>query len=203
MLNLRDILYRQFSIKGVCSIALVLILFSACSDDDYYAPKPKGYYRISFPEKTYQKFDSDCPFTFDHPTYSKVFRDRRNVAEPCWMNLEFPKFNATLHISYKELKGDFLKYLEDSRTLAVKHQVKASGMEELPVIKDSSNVFGLIYRIEGNTASSLQFHLTDSTNHFLRASLYFNCKPNKDSLAPVLEYITEDVNRFIENFEWK
>ena len=45
-----------------------------------------------------------------------------------------------------------------------------------------------MYDLKGNTASSLQFFVTDSTRNFLRGSLYFNAEPNKDSLAPVMDF---------------
>lgn len=194
---------KLFTAKKILLLFFAVIFFSCGDDDDFYSPKPKGYYRIKFPEKKYLILNSNCPFTFQVPGYAKVYKDPKHAYENCWFNIEFPKFNSTLHVSYKTINNNFDQYLEDSRTLAVKHQVKASGIEEQIVARDSSKVYGLIYNIDGNTASSLQFHLTDSTKHFLRASLYFNCKPNKDSLAPVLEFIKQDVLKMIETFEWK
>jgi gliding motility-associated lipoprotein GldD len=61
----------------------------------------------------------------------------------------------------------------------------------------------MLYNIKGNTASSVQFYLTDSVNHFLRGSLYFDVKPNKDSLAPVINFIRGDIEHFMESFSWK
>ncbi|WP_457651099.1 hypothetical protein, partial [Propionibacterium freudenreichii] len=65
------------------------------------------------------------------------------------------------------------KYLDESWTLATRHQVKASGMPETPIVRDSAKVYGLLFEIEGNAASSIQFFVTDSTQNFLRGSLYF------------------------------
>ena len=60
-----------------------------------------------------------------------------------------------------------------------------------------------MYEIEGNAASAYQFHLTDSTNHFVRGSLYFNNIPNQDSIQPVLEFVKEDITHLFETFVWK
>jgi len=187
------------------SILIITLLFFSCAnDDDYFVPKPKGYYRIKLPEKKYQRFDNGtCPFSFDVPTYAIVVPDPLHKDEYCWLDIEYPKLGGILYLSYKKVDNNLGQYIEDSRTLAVKHSVKASGIEEQMIEKDSSHVYGILYNIEGNTASSLQFHLTDSANHFLRASLYFNCRPNKDSLEPVLNFITKDVTRMIESFRWK
>jgi hypothetical protein len=66
-----------------------------------------------------------------------------------------------------------------------------------------AKVYGVLFDLEGNTASSCQFFITDSTHHFFRASVYCNCPPNADSLAPVYEYLRKDVVKMVETFEWK
>ncbi|MBN8701508.1 MAG: gliding motility lipoprotein GldD [Bacteroidetes bacterium] len=182
---------------------LCLFGFTSCDDEEYYAPKPKGYYRMSFPEKSYVTFNENCPFQFEYPVYSKIVHDKRH-SNPCWINVEFYKYNATLHLSYKQVDDTTLeKAVQDSWELASKHQIKADGIEEELIQNDSTRVYGLVYHIEGNAASSVQFFLTDSVKHFIRGSFYFNCKPNKDSLAPALSFIEKDIDRFVKNFRWK
>lgn len=184
-------------------IGIALLVFASCGEEEVFVPKPKGYFRIDFPEKSYTRFDTTCPFAFDYPTYAQILPDRDQGAEPCWFNIDFPRFRASIHLSYKPVNNNIDKFLEDSRSLAAKHTIKASNIEEQPVIRDSSNVYGLIYEIEGNAASSLQFYLTDSTQHFVRGALYFNARPNKDSLGVVVDFIREDIHRMIQSLEWK
>jgi gliding motility-associated lipoprotein GldD len=189
-----------------CIILISCISIVSCNsdDDDAIAPKPKAYYRVSFPEKKYVKYDSVCPFTFDVPVYCRMEQDKNVGAQPCWLNLTFPTFNGILHLSYKQVNGNNIQgYLEDTYTLASKHQIKASGIEEQLISRDSNKVYGLIYEINGNAASSFQFFLTDSIHHFLRGALYFNALPNADSIAPVLAFIKKDIFRMIETFRWK
>lgn len=64
-------------------------------------------------------------------------------------------------------------------------------------------MYGLIYDIKGNAASEFQFHLTDSLNHFLVGSLYFNTPPNQDSIQPVLDFVKQDIEHLFSTFEWK
>lgn len=185
---------------------LLLLFFYQCMDDEEeaYTPKPRGYYRIAFPEKKYQWYDSVCPFKFEYPIYGKIEKDLHPMAEPCWINIQFPYFRSTLHLSYKNLGGKKIADLiEDSRELAIKHQIKSIGMEETVILRDSVKVYGLIYDIEGNTASSLQFYVTDSTHHFIRGALYFNVRPNIDSVKIVLRFLREDVIHFIQTLQWK
>lgn len=188
------------------AITLCLIFLSSCShddDDDVFIPKPKGYYRIDFPEKSYLLYDSICPYVFEYPSYSFISRDKHMGAEPCWLNINFPKLNAQIHLSYKEVHGNLEEYLNDSRDFAIKHQVKATGLNETVIIRDSAKVYGLVYDISGNTASNVQFYLTDSTKNFMRGALYFNAVPNIDSQKIVVDFIRKDIVRMIQTFRWK
>lgn len=199
--------YKVQSTKYKVVLLAILLgscfLVPSCSDDEDAVPKPRAYLRLTFPEKKYVKYDADCPFTFEIPVYAKMGADKNYNAEPCWLNLNFPTFQGTLHLSYKEVKDNINAYMQDTYTLASKHQIKASGIEEQQISRPKNKVYGLMYDIEGNAASSFQFFLTDSTKHFIRGALYFNAVPNTDSIAPVVAFIKEDIYHFIETFEWK
>ncbi len=183
------------------SICLMTIISIGCQRN--YTPKPRGYFRISLPEKEYQSFDTTFPYKFDYPTYAKIANDSSNNAEAYWVNLEFPQFNGKVHMSYKTIHNNLFELLEDSRSLAYKHTIKADAINEKLFFDETKNVFGILYNIEGDAASSVQFFATDSTQHFLRGSLYFNSIPNKDSLAPVVTFVREDIIRLMESLEWK
>ena|SRR3990172_1018001 len=187
-----------------CLLSLfVYLALGSCGSDNEATPRPPGYFRIDLPKKEYQKFDESCPFRFMYPVYSKVEPDKSTNAEPCWMNINYERFNATLYLSYKTIINNLDSMLEQSRTLAIQHQQKANAMRESPVMNDSAKVYGLIYEFGGNTASSIQFYLTDSTKNFVRGALYFYARPNSDSLAPVYNFLKEDIYKMIESFEWR
>jgi len=181
---------------------LFLILLSACQSN--YTPKPMEYFRIDFPEKKYKIYDSLCPYRFDFPEYGKITKGLGNQEQnPCWINIVFPSFKATLYISYFNIEHNLPKLLEDCRSLAYKHDIKADAIHEILYADSLNKIYGMVYEIKGNAASPLQFYLTDSTQHFLRGSLYFDVKPNKDSLAPVIDFLQKDVKHLIETLRWK
>ncbi|MCB9187087.1 MAG: gliding motility lipoprotein GldD [Flavobacteriales bacterium] len=180
----------------------LLLSVAACNTD--YTPKPRGYMRIALPEKTYHNIETDCPYSFEIADYSQFIQNPGSLTEPCWFDVSYPQFKAKLHFSYKPLKGNLAEFLEDSRTLTNKHISQASNIEESVIIKDDTRVFGTIFFVEGSRAASpVQFHVTDSTDHFLRAALYFNVTPNNDSLAPVIDFLEQDILHIIETLEWK
>ena len=184
-------------------LASIISLLCACSEEEITMPRPRGYYRIDLPEKAYQKFESECPYTFEFPKYTTVQIDTTRRMEKCWANLSFPKQHATVYLSYKDVQSNLNQLFEDSRNLAYKHAAKASQIEEYTVNIPEKKVYGIIYEIGGNAASSIQFHISDSTSHFLRGSLYFYAAPNADSLEPVTSFIRSDIEHLIQTLQWK
>ena len=166
-----------------------------------YTPKPRSYFRIDFPEKKYVPYKSECSYSFEVPVYARIVPFKGK--EPCWINIEFPGYKGTLHITYKTLHNDLNQHVEDIHTLAYKHIIKADDIIEHPFSYVDRNVHGMLYDIKGNTASSLSFYATDSINNFLSGALYFSVIPNKDSLAPVISFFTADVEHLIKTLNWK
>ena len=182
-------------------ITITLISILACEENR--VPRPVGYFRIDLPTKEYKRVDSiPFPFSFDLPQYARVNLTRTKDNEH-FMNLDFIQFNARIHISYIPLDSNLETMLEDSRSLAYKHTVKAQDIKERLYVNDDKNVYGTYYQIDGNAASGSQFYLTDSSHHFVRGALYFHVEPNFDSIAPVQEFIKKDIEHLIESFQWK
>jgi gliding motility-associated lipoprotein GldD len=120
-----------------------------------------------------------------------------------WVDIVYPDLNASIYCSYKPVTGNLSDLLEDSRKIVYKHTIRADGISEKMYDHPEKNVHGILYDLKGNTASSVQFVLTDSTRNFFRGALYFNNVPNKDSIAPMSEYVREDIIHLMESFEWK
>lgn len=185
------------------SAILLLLFLTIIGCDSGGVPKPRGYFRIDMPTREYQTLDSVLPYSFDYPKYSKLEKSLSKTAEPYWLNVYFPSFNARIHISYKEIEDNLYELYDDNIRLAYNHVVKADAIEENVFINDDHQLYGMLFEIKGNAASPLQFFATDSVHHFLRGSLYFQTQPNKDSLAPVIDFLTEDVVHLLETIRWK
>ncbi len=192
---------KKAGIYEIFSTLLMLLLLFSCREKA--VPKPRGYFRIEFPEKQYTYFDTACPFTFEYPVYGKISYDIAGNSEPCWFNLEFPRYKATIHFSYKGINGNLAEILKESNEYVYSHTIKADAITEQPWFNNERKVYGILYDIKGNTASSVQFFLTDSTRHFLRGALYFYVQPREDSLAPVISFFRKDIIHLIESFRWK
>ncbi|WP_421945419.1 gliding motility lipoprotein GldD [Pedobacter sp.] len=190
--------------KNPFFLPIILLLFiTACQNNDY-SPKPRGYFRIVYPEKKYQVFNSNAPFSFDYPVYAKMENDDKK-GKKFWYNLHFNQFNGYLHLTYYDIanKTIYDEMVEDARKLAFKHTIKASAIDQKLIHYPERKVYGIYYAIEGNTASSVQFFLTDSAKHYFRGALYFNERPQYDSIEPVVKFIKKDIDKMISTFKWK
>ncbi len=192
-------------------ILVIALTFVACNNDEgAFTPKPHGFPRIEFPEnKVFQKFDEGyCNFSFEIPSYATVEQDKlffdEKPAHPCWFDLNVPALNAKVHCSYYPInkKNPFDKMRTDAFRMANEHTIKADYIDDLPINNKEKKVHGFVFDIQGTVASPFQFYLTDSTNHFMRGSLYVNDKSKSDSLAPIYEFMKKDIMHMINTFEW-
>ena len=150
-------------------------------------------------------FDSICPFTFEYPVYGVLVAEDRPTFEPCWYNIEFPKYKATIHLTYKRIDGNFDVIInENHKMIYSKISQMADAIGEREYANLEANVYGVLYDIKGNNAaSSAQFWITDSIKHYMRGSLYFFVRPNYDSLAPAISFFREDMIHLVESVRWK
>ncbi|MFC6103656.1 gliding motility lipoprotein GldD [Olivibacter domesticus] len=190
-------IYRSFIFLLLTGLAV------SCAND--YAPKPRGYFRIKLPPKQYNIYNGACSFAFEYPKYAKIEIDTAPNAKPCWMDIVFPTFNARLHLSYYKITSETAlnALVEDAHTFAFKHTVKATAIDEALISMPDHHMYGILYSIQGNSASSSQFFLTDSSRNYLRGALYFNEKPQTDSIQPVLDFLKEDIYAMIKSARWK
>lgn len=202
-----------FSTAGV----LLLTLFLSCNS--VYSPKRRGYFKIDFPLHEYRSFDQKgYPYSFEYPVYANIIQDtsffEASPENPWWINIDFPRFNARIYISYKDIgretgqgatgriPNNFDKLREDAYKMTFKHTYKASSIED-SVLRTPLGISGIFFNVGGNAATAKQFYLTDSTRHFLRGALYFDVAPNEDSLSIVNRFLQQDMLHLINTFRWR
>jgi len=189
---------------------ITIVLFTQC-EEPVITPKPRGYPKVTLPEKGFKEFSSDyCDMSFKYPAYAEVQRNKYFFGEEapndCWFNLYFPDFDAKLHCSYTPIdKENNIEHLQKQTfKMTDWHNKKANYIDE-KIFENSNHVIGMTFDVEGPAASPFQFFLTDSLQqtHFFRGAFYFNSQVNTDSLAPVYAFIKEDLKLMLNTFEWK
>ena len=193
--------------SAALAVFLLALLTVSCNSD--YVIKPRGYFKIGFPKKAYQKFNQPgYPYTFEYPVYGQVTKDSlffdQKAENPYWINIDFPQFSGRIHISYKQVgRNNFDSLVNDAFTMSYKqHTYKASAIEPQP-FTTPTGIEGVYFTLKGNTATANQFFATDTTRHFLRGALYFSATPNEDSLRPVNNFLKADLQHLINTLQWK
>ncbi len=186
---------------------LVVVLFLpfllSCADEVAYTPKPKGYHYIELPTAKYLPLPDSLPYSFDYSTHARLLNDTSFLADRYWLEVYYPQFEANIDVSYKPIRNqkDFKDYIDDCFKLAQKHNIKAQAINEI-VSKTAKGYTSVVYEIEGDVPSYLQFYVTDSTKNFLRTSLYFPTSTKSDSLAPIIDFIKKDMEKMMSTVDW-
>ena len=202
---------QQFSLKKdigpFCLLFIFVIEIFCISCNSDYTPKPRGYFRITFPAHEYKVFDQPgYPYTFEYPKYAEVIRDttffEAKPENPYWINIDIPRFHARIYVSYKRIAKDYDKLRDDSYKMTFKHTYKATSIED-SIMTTPNGIHGVYFNVGGNAATATQFYLSDSLKHFLRGALYFDTTPNEDSLKIVNNFLEVDVRHLINSLKWR
>ena len=180
-------------------VVALMYSFALTGCSDAVVPRSYGYPRFDFPAKNYRHLDTILPYTFDLPLYARLRIDPDSMAQ----DIEIPQYKATIYLTYYNRASALDKLIENARTLTYKHSTRADAIDEQYYEAPERRVYAMLYRVAGDVATSVQFYATDSVSHFLRGTLYFYCVPNADSLAPAIDFFSQDVVRLIETLAWK
>lgn len=175
---------------------------SACTEAQQAPlPRPQGWPRIDLPEHAYKTLENNpCPFTFEYPAMATLEPNRN---DSCWMDLYLEPFEARWHLTYRYVPGSGMtiaQHNEEYRKLVFKHIQQVSQIKERQVQTEYGN--GILYELFGTVGVPAQLLFTDST-HLVMASFYFDTAIRNDSLAPVIDFIKEDMLHMAESIRWK
>lgn len=176
---------------------IVLALLASCGKEA--VPKPAGELRLEYPKPSYKTFSSGCGYSFEYSAYARVDAAKK----PCWFYISYPGMKAKVFITYFPIKTDFNLHVQEAERMVYEHTIRASSIDTQSFTYPEKKVYGNFYELKGQTASNIQFFVTDSTKHFVTANLYFNSRPKPDSLAPAVDYIKKDLKHMLDTFEWK
>lgn len=180
---------------------IVVMASSSCQQNHDPFPRPKGWPRIELPEHSYQKFENGiCPFSFEYPQYGEIEKQK---SDSCWMDLYFPRFECRWHVTYRYVPGSgktISDHNEEYRKLVFKHIQKVSQIQEQKL--EGPHGSGIMYELFGTVGVPAQVLYSDST-HLVMASFYFDTAVRNDSLAPVIDFMKEDLRHMAESITWK
>jgi gliding motility-associated lipoprotein GldD len=169
----------------------------SCSEN---TPKPRGYFRIEPPEPVYSM---SLPDSLPYEFYISNLAEARITGEG-WLNLTYSSLDAVIYCSHLSINRKSLSTVVQQTQELMLRQIKDRPRISQYVFNDAeARVYGVLYISDNDCPSPVQFTLTDSTAHFFRGALYYNCHFDADSLRPVTRYLTRDIREIIQTFNWK
>lgn len=186
--------------KRLLPLIVLLGLCVACAD---YTPKPRGYMRIEPGTPHYVPLPlDDLPYQFAVSRLTTVELPPAGSPQG-WINIAYPSLGARIYCSYLPITKAKLEEVERETLSLLSRQSKADGVLEQTYENGADQVYGSLFILEGEAVSPIQFMLTDSVSRFFRGALYYEMRPNVDSLAPVTLYLQDDIIELIQTFRWK
>ena len=180
-------------------LVFILFLCTVFSCADEVMVKPAAKLRLAYPIQNYAKTNLDCPFSFAKNEIATL-----SLKNNCGMNISYPNMKATVYLTYQQVQeGKLDAMLKEAQKLAYGHNKKANEIFEQPRVDTLNDVYGMFYIINGEAASQSQFYVTDSLNHFVSGALYFDVKPNFDSIYPAAVYLRDDIRKIMETISWE
>lgn len=188
--------------KYLLQIFSVSLLFTACQDE-LTIPKPTLYLRTNFPDHEYKKFNDACPYQFEVNKIYEVKEVMENDSRTCHKDINLGPLKGNISFSYIEMVEPLSVYVNYSNDRVEEHQIKATGIESEHFINSEEQVYGTIFKLEGDVATPIQFYITDSVSNFASGVVYFNSVPNYDSIKPTLDYLSVDIQHLLNTFKWE
>ena len=174
---------------------LFLFLFS-CSNHTII-PKPKAFFYNELSVPSYVNYITNCGYSF--------FINSKNEIdlENCNMKIKNSSLNSTLYLSKINIQNNF-SLIDSDFSKKINENSKNAFVVNVSEYNDLENkVFAKYFSFIGDAPSNTRFYITDSISVYLTGSLYFDSKPNYDSLLPSIHLLNNDIRKMIQTFKWK
>ena len=178
-------------------IAGVIFVFVSCNNTP--TPRPHGYFRID-----------PYPINYKSQSLGNIILQVNDSAQ-CdtpstqahdgvhWLNIQYPRYNATIYLSYIPLSNNLDRLMAESIELVYRQNVNTEQVEAIAYEAPDEKLYATLYALSPESATPVQFIVTDSTQYLLRGALYFDSPVKTDSVAPSLHYIEDDIIYLIES----
>ena len=174
---------------AVCALGAASALFASCGADESATPRRRAYQRIEAYDSAYVAVDS-LPVRLLANSSARVSRPR-----PDWVNIIYPRYNATVFISVTAASPDDIPSVVDNRTERIGLNIgDATAVKS--TVTDNGGFISTLYEAPAAVATPLQFVATDSRRYVVSGSVFFNNAGDigsMDSVAPVVAAIRRDL----------
>ena len=165
-----------------------------------------AFLRLEYSNPQYEQINNNSfPFLFETNNILSNISEINISNESIDFILKYDELNGQVNFQYKNVasKEALDTYILDLKKTIETHSIMANTVRIRDYVLEENDIYGRIFDLSGNVASPYQFYLTDNKNSIISGFIYFNIKPNYDSILPAINYIENDMINLIESFSWK
>ena len=184
-------------------IYICFIFILGC--DNYLMPKQSAFLRLDYTNPQYEQINNNSfPFLFETNNILSNISEINVSDESIDFILKYDELNGQVNFQYKNVDSKEVldSYILDLKKTIETHSIMANSVRIRDYVLEENDIYGRIFDLSGNVASPYQFYLTDNKNSIISGFVYFNIKPNYDSILPAINYIEKDIIKLIESFNW-
>ena len=149
------------------------------------------------------QFYDDSTSVADFPEISFQINDKSNLTqEGCNLNIKNLKLRSTIFITHIKIDNNLSLIESDFADKMNKNSENAFFVNSSEYVDEQKRVFAKYFSFSGDTPSNTYFFITDSDKFYLTGSLFFDSKPNYDSLLPSINHVNKDIRKLIQSFNW-
>ena len=189
--------FRIITLALALFIAGLIFIFTSCNNAA--TPRPHGYFRIEPYPANYTTHPLGGISLQINDSAQCCTPDRQAHDGVHWLNIQYPRYKATIYLSYIPLSDNLDRLMKESEELVYRQNVNTEHVEAIAYEAPEEQLFATLYALSPESATPVQFIVTDSTQYLLRGALYFDIPVRPDSVAPSLQYIEDDIIYLIEN----
>lgn len=183
-------------IAGVISFSL-----SECTNKENPIPRRTAYPRVNLCDTVYVK-SSLLPVNFEINAEAIASEDSSNNTNDGskWINVFYPKYNATLYYTYTPVTSSTIDDVIDNRIERISLNI-GSLTSEMTEMNTPSGVIAKIISTPTSEVTPLQFIATNNLSWVISGAFCFNETTNisTDSISPILKAVNNDLFHTIKN----
>ena len=183
-------------IAGVISLSL-----SECSNKENYIPRRTAYPRVNLCDTIHVKSPL-LPVNFEINAETIASEDSSNITNDGskWINVFYPKYNATLYYTYTPVTASTIEGVIDNRIERISLNI-GSLTSEMTELNTPSGVIAKIISTPTSMVTPLQFIATNNSSWVISGAFCFNETKNisSDSISPILKAVNNDILHTIKN----
>jgi gliding motility-associated lipoprotein GldD len=194
---------KQLPIGVFVCLLFILLTVSSCHRNEM--PKPYAYPRLTYPVSTYLTFsapDYDC--RFEYPAQFVPTRKKGGGVGNQWIDFRFDRYGITLYTSYMKSTSRALvkEQVHQHEALLEKKIPPYASVRKRTIQSKKEPVSLFLYEVDGNSATPLEFLITDNEYRIFSGKVLFDEIPDRDSLADIMNGLSKDMLHLMTSFQF-